>query len=103
MKIQYGEGKTKYGPGVSIQLTGDEIATAIDAYLVAHNVHINGPRTISIRDELIGYGEIYVDPSGFVIDKGRKLNGRGIEMNLEQGTKMMEHYMKELRDQKIIV
>lgn len=36
MEVKYGKGKTQYGPGVSIDLTGDEVVTAIDAYLVAH-------------------------------------------------------------------
>ena len=30
MDIQYGAGKTKYGSGVEINLTGDEVARAID-------------------------------------------------------------------------
>ena len=32
MKIRLGDGKTKDGPGVNIELTGAEVATAIDAY-----------------------------------------------------------------------
>jgi len=77
MNIDYGKGPTEYGPGVEISLTGDEIATAIDAYLVAHGVYVSGPRTITVSDELIDYGEVYVDPSGFVIDDGKKISGRG--------------------------
>jgi len=49
-----------------IELTGDEVATAIDAYLVAHNVHVSGPRTIRVNGELCKTGLVYVDPSGFV-------------------------------------
>ena len=30
MIVKYGEGRTEYGPGVSVELTGDEVATAID-------------------------------------------------------------------------
>jgi len=30
MKIKYGAGKTKYDPGVQIDLTASEVATAID-------------------------------------------------------------------------
>lgn len=77
MKIDYGCGKTQYGPGVSIELDGNEIATAIDTYLVAHNVYINGPRTITVNGELCEDGLVYVDPSGFVINKGKKFSGRG--------------------------
>lgn len=77
MLVQFGDGKTKYGPGVSISLTGDEVATAIDAYLVSHGIHVSGPRTVSVNGGLCEGGEIYVDPSGFVVHEGRRLNGRG--------------------------
>ncbi len=78
MTITYGKGTTQYGPGVSIQLDGNEIATAIDAYLVAHGVHVSGPRTIRVNGELCETGSVYVDPSGFVITpEGEKLSGRG--------------------------
>lgn len=78
MKIQYGKGRTEYGPGVSIELSGNEVAVAIDAYLVAHNVVVRGPRTITVNGELCEEGHVYVDPSGFVITpEGDKLDGRG--------------------------
>jgi len=78
MKIDYGKGKTEYGPGVEIKLSGNEIARAISAYLVARGVHVNRPRTITVNGELCDYGRVYVDPSGFVINKkGEKLSGRG--------------------------
>jgi len=75
MKIKYGSGTTKFGPGVQIDLSGEEIATAIGAYLVAHNVYISGARTIKVNGELINDGYIYVDPSGFVIAEGEKYSG----------------------------
>ena len=31
MKVKYGSGTTQYGPGVEINLSGAEVATAIDA------------------------------------------------------------------------
>lgn len=77
MDVNYGGGKTQYGPGVSIELTGDEVATAIDAYLVAHGVHISGPRTISVNGAMCEAGHVYVDPSGFVVADGKRLAGRG--------------------------
>jgi hypothetical protein len=77
MKIQYGKGITEYGPGINILLTGDEVATAINAYLVSKNVYIDGPRTISVNGKLCKEGRIYIDPSGSVIAKGIRLNGRG--------------------------
>lgn len=78
MNIEYGSGKTEYGPGVSVNLDGNEVATAIDAWLVANGVNISGPRTITVNGELCLVGNIYVDPSGFVITpRGRKMSGRG--------------------------
>ena len=77
MKVTYGDGKTEYGPGVAIDLTGDEVARAIDAYLVAHQVYVDGPRTITINGKLCKRAQVYVDPSGFVVADGKKFSGRG--------------------------
>ena len=77
MNISYGSGTTKYGTGIDIDLSGDEVAIAIDAYLVAHNVYVSGPRTITVDGELIKSGKVYVDPSGFVVYNGEKISGRG--------------------------
>ena len=73
MRIKRGKGTTEYGPGVSINLTGCEVATAIDAYLVACGVCVRGPRTITVNDELCEHGHVYVDPSGSVIAKGKRI------------------------------
>ncbi len=84
MKIGYGKGATEYGPGVNIKLTGDEVATAIMAWLVARGVHVDGPRTVIVNGELCDAGRVYVDPEGFVITpKGRKFSGRGTESESE--------------------
>ena len=77
MNIQFGKGSTEYGPGVQIDLTGDEVATAISAYLTAHNVYISGARTIMVNGELCESGRVYVDPAGRVIVNGIGWNGRG--------------------------
>lgn len=77
MEIRHGRGRTEYGPGVDINLTGDEVAVAIDAYLVAHGVYVSGPRTISVNGGLCESGNVYVDPGGFVIANGEKISGRG--------------------------
>lgn len=79
MDVRRGRGQTKYGPGVDIDLTGAEVATAIDAYLVAHGVHVRGARTITVNGELCECGNIYVDPSGFVIANGEKFSGDGTQ------------------------
>jgi hypothetical protein len=77
MNVMYGLGKTKYGPGVNIELTGEEVAMSISAYLVAHNIHIDGSRTITVNGSLCEVGHVYVDPSGFVIADGERFLGRG--------------------------
>lgn len=76
-KVRMGDGKTKYGPGVEISLTGDEVAIAIDAFLAAHRIHVSGPRTITVNGVFCEAGSVYVDPSGFVISRGKKYDGRG--------------------------
>lgn len=81
MDVRYGAGQTEFGPGVSITLTGDEVATAIAAYLVAHGVHVGGARTITVNGELCDIGHVYVDPSGFVVANGERLSGRGPASN----------------------
>lgn len=77
MKVKYGNGKTEEGPGVVVEMDGNEVAIAIAAYLVAHGVHYSGPRTIRVNGELCERGSVYVDPSGFVIVEGREFNGGG--------------------------
>jgi len=77
MKVRFGDGKTECGPGVSIEMTGDEVATAIDAWLVSHGVCVSGPRTIRVNGDLCEEGRVYVDPSGFVVADGQMLSGRG--------------------------
>ncbi|MFH1759810.1 MAG: hypothetical protein ABIA63_01790 [bacterium] len=79
MKVKYGNGKTEYGPGVNIDLSGDEVAIAISAYLVAHEIYVDGPITITVNGDLIDEGNVYVDPSGFVISEGIKFSGRGAD------------------------
>jgi len=77
MIVKHGKGRTEYGPGVSVELTGDEVATAIDAWLVALGVHVSGSRTVTVNGELCKSGHVSVDPSGFVIANGVKISGRG--------------------------
>ena len=77
MNIRYGRGTSEYGPGVDIFLTGDEVATAIAAYLTARDVNISGPATTRVNDTLCEIGNVYVDPSGFVVHRGNKISGRG--------------------------
>ena len=76
MKIKKGKGTIRYGPGIDIELSGTEVALAIEAFLVSHGVHISGARTIMVNEELIECGRIYVDPSAYVIAKGKEFSGR---------------------------
>jgi len=70
MNIEYGNN------GVNITLTGNEVATAIRSYLVARNVHVSGPSTVTVNDELCLCAGIFVDPSGFVVNDGYKYKSR---------------------------
>lgn len=72
MKIKQDKEPATFGPGVSIELKGDEIALAIEAWLVAKGVHVRGSRTITVNGELCESGLVYVDPSGFVVAKGTR-------------------------------
>lgn len=78
MQIAIGDGKTEYGPGVLITMTGDEVAIAIHAWLVAHGVTVEGPRTTRVNGDLCSFAEVYVDPSGSVISDGKRFSGRGL-------------------------
>ncbi len=77
MKVNFGKGKTQYGPGVQIHLSGEDVAIAISAYLVAHGIYVDGARTINVNGQLCKKGEVYVDPSGRVVADGIGYNGRG--------------------------
>ena len=71
MIIQHGKGSTEYGRGIRIDLSGEEVAIAIDAYLTSHGLNINGPRTVKVNGELCRDGYVYVDPSGSLNVSGR--------------------------------
>jgi hypothetical protein len=77
MHLEFGEKDHGYGPGVYIRLSGDEVAIAIDAYLVAHGYYVSGARTIRVNGELCERGQVYIDPSGNVIHDGKRWTGRG--------------------------
>jgi hypothetical protein len=76
MNINYGKGTTQYGQGVEINLSGDELAVAILAYLVANHINVQGPRTIFVNGELCESCRIYVDPTGWVETKNNYWSGR---------------------------
>ena len=61
---------TDFGTPVSVELTPNDVATAIFAYCVAKGIHINGPRTVSMDGKLLRRAIIFVDPSGFVVRNG---------------------------------
>ena len=73
MKIKYGKEIT--GVGVDIELTGDEIASAIIKYISSRKVTTHGPITVSVNGHLCLEGKIHVFSPGFVIHKGIKYIG----------------------------
>lgn len=78
MNVDYGEHRSPFGTGVVISLSGEEVATAISAFLVARGVHVEGPRTITVNAARCTSGRVYVDPAGLVIVGGdRVFSGRG--------------------------
>lgn len=84
MEIKYGKGSTKYGPGVDIVLTGDELARAIDLYIYSQNVIVNGPRTVYVNGDLCERARVYVDPSGDVLDRRRRVDPWGRDIGYEE-------------------
>lgn len=77
MNIKFGNGQTEFGPGVEINLTGDEIAQAVSDYVKSKGVDVNGPRTIKVNGDLCKEGSVYVDPSGYVVYYENRWSGRG--------------------------
>lgn len=77
MEIEYGPGVAEDGPGVSITLSGEEVALAIHAWLVARDVIIRGPSSITVNGQRCERGHIDVDPSGQVIAAGERFSGCG--------------------------
>lgn len=77
--VKYGNGKTEYGPGVLITLSGEEMAKAVMLWLHSQDVIVRGPATIRYDGEFLqdNLATVYVDPSGFVIADDQKFSGRG--------------------------
>lgn len=84
MRIRFGAGKTEHGTGISIKLTGREVAMAIVNYVSQKGVYISGPRTVRVNGELCGGGHIYVDPFGFVLDGDTFMSGRGVGLPVDK-------------------
>ena len=104
MEVKYGEGKTKFGSGVDILLSGEEVARAIESYLMAHNIHIYGPRTFKVNNELCVSGSVYVDPSGQVYKDGKRFSGSYSPYSIEPPKEPKEKLLARLKkmEQKII-
>ena len=86
MEIKYGrnyELGPGPGPGVGVVLSGEEVATAIEAYLVAHKVYVSGPRTTTVNGKLCRFGCVFVYPEGDVIKDGERVSGRGPKLGKE--------------------
>lgn len=74
MEIKYSEGEG--GPGVSVILTGDEVAMAIESWLGLRGVGGNGPRVVTVNGDTPREGHVYVGPDGFVAYNGQIFRGR---------------------------
>jgi hypothetical protein len=80
MEIKHGDGTALDGPGVEINLTGDEVAIAIRSWLIAKEIFTVGPITIRVNGELCRSGRVFVDPSGYVIVEDRHtVFGHGLD------------------------
>jgi hypothetical protein len=81
MKITYGGDRLplRAGLGVDVELSGDEVATAVRAYLLSHGVYVQGPSTVTVNGELCREGRVYVDPVGCVLSGGHRFTPRGVE------------------------
>ena len=76
MKVKKGKGTSEFGTGIKIELTGDELAHAIDMFLYYKKVYVDGARTIRVNGERCDSASIYVDPSGSLMKKGVRISGR---------------------------
>jgi hypothetical protein len=66
---------------IIIYLDGDEIATAIDAYLVSQRIYVHGPRTITAN------GTILRNVKGKVMVEGKLIvNGKCWANDTQLGT-----------------
>ncbi len=78
MDIKYGRYPGEFGPGIEIELTGNELAQAIETWLMAQGVLITGARTTTVNDgDPCGSARVFVDPGGFITTAGQRISGRG--------------------------
>lgn len=60
---------------VIIALSDTEVALALDAYVVAHGLHVMGPRTLLVNGKIIERGQVIVDPTGAVNTPTERIEG----------------------------
>ncbi len=77
MEIKRGGSTAGYGPGVLIELSGDELAAAVDRYIAQHGVQVKGPRTVHVNGLSCACATVFVDPSGSVVSGNCDITGRG--------------------------
>lgn len=75
MRIETENATTEHGSGVSVHLDGKEVATAIDAWLTAHGIRINGPKTIMVNGQLCEQGHVHADSPSYLEVNGEKISG----------------------------
>jgi len=100
MEISLGNGKTKYGTGVQIDLTGEDLTNAIYQYLEKNDVYVDGAATIRVDGELcrdITAG-MYVDPSANVTHLNKRYLGSGKVIDIEEKMTSNERHQLSMFD-----
>jgi len=58
--------------GIVIDLSGVEIAEAIETWLAANGAIVSGPRMITVNTSVLKFGRIHVDRAGAVEYGGKR-------------------------------
>jgi len=82
VSIEHGPLGGTSGPGVVLSLDNNALACAVDLFLASQGFVVMGPRTVHIAVSAMTTEpqvkvEVYVDPSGFVIARGKRWDGQG--------------------------
>lgn len=76
MEIKRGGGAYN-GPGILIELSGNELAAAVDRYIAQHGIQVKGARSVRVNGLNCACATVFVDPSGTVVSGDCDLTGRG--------------------------
>lgn len=76
MEIKRGGG-AHGGPGILIELSGNELSAAVDRYIAQHGVQVRGARTVRVNGLNCACATVFVDPSGSVVSGNCDFTGQG--------------------------